>query len=205
MSLNPTLGGSNSENNWNYSKPTEPGYSTVLEGTMVAIQEVQASKFGAGGQPTGPDFWPDGNPKMNIRMVFAGPNGGYRTWTITPASKAAKEGKKPSVHLDLFRLTGDAAHPEGTDMMNLIGQTLHVETDEPPAGFNYGLGNPRPWRVSLMPGVKYELTEQLDPIFSQAKVYHNQAVSGGQITQPSGTAVTGAAPTPDNPYSDLPF
>ena len=48
MAINPTT----SSNSWNYSNPDNPGYSTELVGTVVAIQEVQAMNFGPGGKPT---------------------------------------------------------------------------------------------------------------------------------------------------------
>lgn len=174
--------------NWNYSKPNEPGYSLELVGTVVAIQQVQAMEFGAGGVPTQPATWPDGNPKWNIRMALCGPNGGIRTWTFQPASKAAKEGKRKSVHLDLFALTGN------TDMMNLIGQTLKIETDAPPQGFSYGIGNPRPWRVALVPGTVYTLAAPLPEEFTVPQVHANSAVSGGQVVQQQPQAMPVQAP-----------
>ena len=172
MGLNPT--GGSGEHNWNYSQPNKPGFSTDLIGTVAAIQEVQAMNFGPDG-PTTPKFWKDGNPVWNIRMVIVGPNGGYRTWTFQPASKAAREGKKKSVHLDLFALTGN------TDMMNLIGKTIHIRTKQPPEGFSYGIGNPRPWEVELVEEGPYALSSPLDPIFTVPQVLANSAASGGQV------------------------
>lgn len=179
MYLNPTIGGNSEErHNWNYSNPNNPGYSTELVGTVINIQEVQAREYSSNGQKGNPKFWVDGNPVMNIRMIFAGPSGGYRTWTFAPASKAAKEGKKKSVHLDLFALTGN------TDMMNLVGKTLRVSTQEPPAGFGYGVNNPRPWHVELVPDVVYELKEQIDPIYLTPRVLCDEAAHGGAYNAP---------------------
>ena len=188
MSLNPTPTGDS--HNWNYSRPADPGFSLVLVGTVKAIQEVQAMKFGNDGRPSTPDFWPDsGLPKMNIRLVLAGPSGGFRTWIITPAGKAAKAGQKKSVHVDLFALAG------GVSMHDLIEKTIKIETDAPPTGFNYGVGNPRPWRVSLVTDQgPFQLSEPLDPVYLMPVVYANQAVSGGVVNPPQQAVTTPGVP-----------
>ena len=190
MALNPTE--STASHNWNYSNPEGEGYSTSLTGTVVAIQETQAMNFGANGKPSTPKFWDDGNPVMNIRLVLAGPSGGIRTWTITPASKAAKEGKKKSVHIDLFKLAG------GKNMTDLIGKTIKVTTVEPPAGFSYGRGNPRPWDVELVTDAgPFAPSEELPPIYKLPVVLANQAVSGGVVNAPQDTAdVSGGTDMP---------
>jgi len=177
MALDPV--GTGISHNWNYSRPNDPGFSLSLTGTVVAIQEVQAMNFSSDGRPTTPQFWENTNqPKMNIRMVLCGPSGGYRTWTFQPASRAAKEGKKKSVHIDLYNLTN------GKGLMSLIGQTIKITTQAPPEGFGYGKNNPRPWHVELVPGVKYELKEPLDPIYLMPKVLADGAVSGGSMNVP---------------------
>jgi len=176
MSLNPTGGGASI--NWNYSKPGEAGYTTELTGTVVAIQQVQAMNFGNNGMPTTPKFWDDGNPMWNIRFVLCGPSGGLRSWTFQPAGKAAKAGERKSVHVDLFALTGN------TDLMNLIGKTIKIATEQPPQGFNYGRGNPRPWTVELVEDQgPFEPTEPLDPMFQVPQLLANQSTSGG-VMQP---------------------
>ena len=171
MSLNPTQ--RSDSNNWNYSKPNDAGFSTTLQGTIVAIQEVQAMNFGGNGKPTTPKFWDNGQPVWNIRLVICGPNGGLRTWTIQPAGKAAKEGKKKSVHLDLYELSDG-------DMMHLIGKTIKVTTQAPPSGFSYGIGNPRPWQVELIDQAPYAPSEPLDPMYLVPQLLSNAGASGGQ-------------------------
>lgn len=171
MSLNP---GGASNYSWNYSKPDKPGYSTQLVGTVLAIQEVQKMKFTIGGQPGGPDFWPDGNPKMNIRIALATEQGELKTFTFQPAGRQARMGQKKSVHMDLFHLTGD------TDMMNLIGKTLCISTQEG----HYGQGNPRPWFVQLVDAGPFQLSQPLPPEFKLPQVLANSAVSGGQVQAP---------------------
>lgn len=200
--LNPNESGES--HNWNYSKPDNDGYSLSLTGTVMAIQEVQAMNFGADGRPSTPKFWDNSNqPVMNIRMVLAGPSGGYRTWTFAPAGKKAKSGEKKSVHLDLFALAG------GKNLLDLIGKTITITTVAPPAGFNYGIGNPRPWTVAFAPeGVgPYALSEPLEAIYQMERVLADGAVSGGVMNAPVSTVgapqpmPTGAAPADDAPVA----
>ena len=145
-----------------------------------------------------PKFWPNSNqPMMNIRIIFAGEKGGIRTWTFQPASKAAKEGKKPSVHIDLFNLAG------GKDMMDLVGKTIKVETVAPPAGFSYGLGKPRPWTVSEVPGVgPFQPAEDIPAQYKMKVVLADSAVSGGVVSAPQ--QYQAPAPTVVD-GSDMPF
>lgn len=171
--LNPI---SNQQNyNWNYSKPDKEGYSTLLVGTVLAIQEVQKTKYNPSG-PGVPEFWEDsGKPKWNIRMALATPEGQLKTFTFQPASRAAQRGEKKSIHMDLFHLTGD------TDMKNLIGKTIGIQTQEG----RYGAGNPRPWEVGLVEGGPYKLNGfELPAEYKVPQVLANAAASGGQVQQP---------------------
>lgn len=172
MSINPF-----SANNygWNYSKPDKDGYSTQLVGTVLAIQEVQKMGFTMNGQPGAPQFWPDGNPMMNIRLALATQDGSLKTFVFQPAGRDARAGKKRSVHMDLFHLTGD------TDMMNLIGKTICIQTQEG----HYGQGNPRPWFVSLVEDMgPFSLAVPLPAEFKAPQVLANAAASGGQVSAP---------------------
>lgn len=170
MALNP--GGTNY--GWNYSKPDKPGYSTQLVGTVLAIQEVQKMGFTTSGQPGAPQFWPDGNPMMNIRLALATEQGEIKTFVFQPAGKQARMGQKKSVHMDLFHLTGD------TDMMNLIGKTICITTQDG----RYGQGNPRPWYVQLVDAGPFKPATPLPPEFKLPQVLANSAVSGGQVQAP---------------------
>lgn len=175
MSINPTM---NSEEgasyHWNYSKPDKEGFSNELVGTVLNIQEVQAREYSMNGMGA-PKFWPDGNPVMNIRMVFAVADGSVKTWTFQPAGRLAKQGKKKSVHLDLYALTGN------TTMMNLVGRTLRIVTQQPPQGFSYGVNSPRPWHVELVPDVVYQPNVEVPAELMVEKVLCNDAASGGQL------------------------
>jgi hypothetical protein len=172
MSINP---GGTTNYGWNYSKPDKPGYSTQLIGTVLAIQEVQKMGFTTTGQPGAPQFWPDGNPMMNIRIALATPEGELKTFTFQPAGKQARMGQKKSVHMDLFALTGN------TDMLNLIGKTICIQTQEG----RYGQGNPRPWFVSLVDDYgPFQLSTPLPSEFKAPQVLANSAASGGQVSAP---------------------
>lgn len=168
MSINPGV-----NYGWNYSKPNKPGYSTTLVGTVLAIQEVQKMTWTPNGNSSAPEFWPDGNPKLNIRMALATEAGELKTFTFQPAGKEARMGRKPSIHMDLFHLTGD------TDMANLIGKTISISTQE---GM-YGQGNPRPWHVQLVEAGPFSLPGQLPAEFKVERLLANTAVSGGQVQQ----------------------
>lgn len=170
MALNP--GGTNY--GWNYSKPDKPGYSTQLVGTVLAIQEIQKMGYTTTGQPGAPQFWPDGNPMMNLRLALATEQGEIKTFVFQPAGKQARMGQKKSVHMDLFHLTGD------TDMMNLIGKTICISTQDG----RYGQGNPRPWYVQLVEAGPFKPATPLPPEFKLPRVLANSAVSGGQVQAP---------------------
>lgn len=165
---------------WNYSNPNKAGFSTELVGTVVAIQEYQQTEYDP--NPNAPrrySFWKDGNPKMGIRMLFAVESGAFMAWAFSPASRAAKEGKRKSVHLDLFALTGN------TDMKNLIGQTLRIQTQQPPQGFGYGAGNPRPWTVEIAEGVgPFVAVNVLPDDWKVDRLLPDVSASGGQVVQP---------------------
>jgi hypothetical protein len=186
MSINP--GGTNY--NWNYSKPDKPGYSPQLIGTVLAIQEVQKMGYTMNGQPGAPEFWPDGNPKMNIRLALATESGEIKTFTFQPAGKAARAGEKKSVHMDLFALTGN------TDMMNLIGKTICIQTQE---GY-YGQGHPRPWFVSLVEAGPYQPSMPLPSEFKVPQVLANAAASGGQVNAPQQQPAYRPQPAPQPQY-----
>lgn len=163
---------------WNYSNPNRDGYSPEITGTVLGFQKIQAREYNPNdNKPGKPKFWPEGNPMMNIRMILCGPQGGIRTFTFQPASKEQQKGQKPSIHMDLYHLTGDTA------LTNLIGNTIHIKTWEMPNGGKYGSGNPRPFAVELVPGVAYQPAAPLNPEYLLPEVYANEAVSGGQFQQ----------------------
>ena len=175
MSLNPV----SSSNRWNFSNQQREDFSLEFVGTVLCMQEVQARTYNPNSnRPGAPRFWDDGNPMMNIRVGFADQNGQFKTFTFQPAGKAQREGKKPSVHMQLFALTGN------TSMENLIGKTVKLETwtVNPETGQPWGQGNPRQFKVELVPDVTYELAPGMS-IPSDCLVPYllaNDGASGGQ-------------------------
>lgn len=172
MSLNPT--GTVQSHNWNYTKPEKPNYTLTLVGTVVALQEVQKRAFTNNGTPGMPEFWPEGNPKMNIRIALAAQDGSLRSFTFQPASKRQRQ-EGTGVHMQLFGITGN------TDMMKLIGKTLQFQTQDAPEGTRYGAGNPRPFVITEVQAGPYSLNEPLPTEFTVPQLLCNDAASGGQV------------------------
>lgn len=153
-------------------------------GTVVALQEVQARKYSMSGKPGAPDFWDDGNPKMNIRMGLALPNGSLTTFTFPRAGKAQKSGEKPSVHMTLYNLSGH-------NMLNLIGKTIQIVTwpVNPQTGQAWGVGNPRLFDIQIVNYGPFDLLAPLPYELTVEELYANDGASGGQPnSQPQPTA-----------------
>ncbi len=189
MGINP---GSTKKYFWNYSNPSKEGYSLMLVGTVKFIQEVQARVYNPNSATPGtPRFWPDGNPVMNHRIILVDDHGEIKTFTYQPAGKLAKEGKKPSVHMDLWRLSGGS-------MNNLIGKTIFIKTQEG----HYGQGNPRPWEVGFADEGygPFETNEPMPEEFTVPYLLCNEAAHGGQVQpqqqQPRQAPVQYAQPQP---------
>ena len=174
MSLNPF--NTTVNYNWNYSNDQREGYSPELIGTVLAMQEVQATVYNPNPQaPRVPAFWADGNPKFNIRIALADQQGQLKLFTFAPAGKAAKQGLKPSVHMMLWELTGR------TTMENLIGKTIKISTQPG----HYGQGNPRPWACELVEAGPFALAMgELPEEYKVPRVLCDTAVSGGHMQQP---------------------
>lgn len=183
MSLNPT-GGSN---NWNFSNAQKDGYSEQLIGTCVAIQEVQARNYNPGqSNPGAPKFWPDGNPVMNIRMAFALSDGSMKSFTFGKAGKKQRSGEKPSVHMQMYALTGN------TDMGKLVGKTMQITTwpANPTTGQTWGQGNPRLFDIQEIQAGPFMLSAPLPAEFNVPELLANTAASGGQPAAPAPAAVS---------------
>ena len=185
--------------NWNYSNPNKEGYSTMLVGTVLNIQEVQAYEFSRDGRPTEPRYWKDGNPIMNLRIVIATDTEpvDLKTLTFPKAGKEAKAGRKPSLQMDLWHLTGD------TSMSNLIGKTIVIET----IPGSYGLNNPRPWKVALADEGygPFEYAGDVPAEFMVDRVLADEAVHGGRVQAPQPQQQAPQQPQTPPPYTTLPY
>ena len=189
MSLNPA---GTTNYSWNYSNQNREGYALELTGTIVSLQEVQAREYNPNSQQPGrPSFWPDGNPKMNIRVGLATPDGQLKSITFMKAGKKQVTGEKPSLHMQLFNLTPG-------NMMDLIGMTIHIWTwpAHPNTNQPWGQGNPRLFGVEVIPDVKYELAGALPPEFTVPELYADSAVQGGQPQAPAPAQMVPPQPQP---------
>ena len=202
MALNP---GGNGNYNWNYSNETRDGFSLELWGTVVSIQEVQGREFSMNGQPGRPAFWPDGNPKMNIRIGLATPDGSLKSVTFAKAGKKQVAGEKPSLHMQLYAISNG-------NMPNIVGKTIHMVTwpvhpgehqllgykedihgnvypnpwnTDNLKGQAWGRGNPRLFGVEEVADTKYELAMPLPEEFKVPALYANDGVAGGQPVAPA--------------------
>lgn len=174
MSLNP--GGMSY--GWNHTNRENPEFSLELVGTVVAIQEKQHMNWNNTGGSRTPAFWDNGDPKMDIRIAFATPEGQLKTFQFGKASR--KQSQNPrNTHVMLANLGNGR-------MENLIGKTIHIMTWDvnPETGQAWGLGNPRLYTAGIVPDVTYELAEPLPDEFKVPKLYADNGASGGQSAAP---------------------
>lgn len=167
--------GGNTSYAWHYA-PHHQDRTLELYGTVVAMQEKQGRDYNPNkNEPGKPSTWPDGKPKMNIRIAFADPNGELKTIEFGMAGKEARAGKKFSLHMEFFKLSGG-------NMANLIGKTLHIWTWDvnPVNNAPWGQGNPRQFGMELVEGVTYELASPLPSEFLVEKLYCDDGAQGGQ-------------------------
>lgn len=132
--------GSMTGKNWNYSDPNKDNYYLQLQGTVVEIKEVPATKFNSNEI----DRWPDGNPKLNICLTIQGQSGRELDWVFSPGGT-----QKPTPAMAACRAALQAAGEPAQSVAELGGKTITVATQAPPEGFTYGQGNPRPWAVQI--------------------------------------------------------
>lgn len=215
-------GGNGSGNNWNYSDPNKEGYMLQLQGTVVEIKEVPATKFNSNEI----DRWPDGNPKLNIALVIQGQSGRELEWVFSPGGI-----QRPTQAMAACRSALQAAGKPAESVAELGGLFISVATQEAPQGFSYGAQNPRPWAVQVLGqgqvpfrGV-HEYTEQANvaqqqpqaaaPTQQPAPVAQPvqpvqpvaQQAAPAPVAQPAQPVAPAPAPVPETPYyeQDIPF
>ena len=128
-------------NAWNYAHPDKEGYMLSIQGTVVEVKEVPATKFNSNEI----DRWPDGNPKLNICLVIQGQSGRELEWVFGPGGIT-----KPTTAMTACRTALQQAGKPAESVAELGGLMVQVATQAPPQGFNYGQGNPRPWAVTVL-------------------------------------------------------
>ena len=134
-------------NFWNYNKPEKDNYSPMLIGRLVELSDPPATKF----KSTEIDRWDDGNCKRNIRMTIVDGAGNEFLWDFGPGSK-----RNPSRALQACAAAMAEANLQGNGLEDMLGMVLCIQTQEPPQGFSYGAGSPRPWEVHIQDANKGE-------------------------------------------------
>lgn len=174
MALEPTV-----IRSWNYSKQDREGYSEQLIGTVVSIQEVQACEWTENG-PGDARFWKNGNPVMNIRMGFATQDGQLLTFTFPEAGKEQKARRKPSVHMQMWDVTGNKS------MNDLVGKTLQITTwpANPTTGQVWQRGNPRLFDIQEIQAGPFQLNSPLPSELTVPELLANNGAAGGQTVAP---------------------
>lgn len=125
---------------WNYCNPEKPGYSEVLEGVVVGMDNPQAYQYNTGKK----QYWDNGAPKRNIRLFLA-TDSGEKSITFAPKGE----------------LFNDFAATDIDSFEDLIGRKVKVSTK---AG-KYWRDNPRPWSVEVgdtVEGVKLHRVPVVD-------------------------------------------
>lgn len=160
--------------NWNYSNPQKENYNLAIMGTIIRIQEVQSHKWTPNG-PGAPEFWDDGKPKMNIRVLFAQCDGSLVSWTFQKMTQKSINGGKQGAHASLQALARQHNLP------TLMGHTITVSTQEG----NWGQGNPRPFMVALSDdqGI-FEATQEIPSEYDVPRLIDDTAAHGGQMQTP---------------------
>lgn len=160
--------GGGASSNWNYSDREKDDFATQIDGTVVEMKQVQETQFGT----NAPLFWgrgADGKPKkvtedtgqpcLNFCIVIDTVQFGEKEWTFNPKSRKdttidPKTGrpKNPDGLSRASMAIHNALIQAGMDPSNLDqlgGMSISVSTKEPPEGFNYGQGNPRPFGMRI--------------------------------------------------------
>lgn len=160
--------------NWNYSNPQKENYNLAIMGTIIRIQEVQSHKWTPNG-PGAPEFWDDGKPKMNIRVLFAQCDGSLVSWTFQKMTQKAINSGKQGAHASLQALARQHNLP------TLMGHTITVSTQEG----NWGQGNPRPFMVALSDdqGI-FEATQEIPSEYDVPRLIDDNSAHGGQMQTP---------------------
>lgn len=152
---------------WNFSRPDQEAFMPVLDGTLTKVSFSQARVYDANqGKFTVPDFWPDGNPKLMIRLHVTDLNGEVWVHEIKPKSHCLNEDwltKSPTGSIEGF-----------------LGQHIRVEAEQEVRTQDgrvipFGSGNRRHFTVSIVgpglvasEGVDYESLERLSKARPQA-------------------------------------
>lgn len=127
--------GFGSSNSWNYNDPNKDGYINDITGTLVEINETQKINY----QTREKEFWPEGNPKLNLRFCILANNGVEYPWVFQPSKSTAA---------DAVAMAMETNGLDPKNISSLLGLTVRVATNEDRAP--YGSRNPRPWYFQIL-------------------------------------------------------
>ena len=181
---------------WNFSRPDQEGFSPVLEGTLVKVSFSQARIYDANQRKfTGLAFWPDGNPKLMIRLHVTDLNGEVWLHEIQPKSHCLNEDwllKSPTGSIEGF-----------------LGQHIRIDAEQEVRTQDgrvipFGSGNRRHFTVTIVgpglvasEGVDYESLARLSSKAQQPQQQPQrvpQGVAAQQFQQQVQPASYGQAP-----------
>lgn len=175
---------------WNFSRPDQEGFTPVLEGTLVKVSFSQARNYDANQRKfTSPAFWPDGNPKLMIRLHVADANGEVWIHEVQPKSHCLSEDWLPK-------------SPNGS-IEGFLGMMLRIEAEQEVRTQDgrvipFGSGNRRRFNVTVMgpgtvapEGVDYESLERLQ---SKVQPQQQQQQPPQQQQQPPQQTPQGVSP-----------
>lgn len=127
---------------WNFSRPDNEGFTPVLEGTLVKVSFSQARNYDANqGKFTTLAFWPDGNPKLMIRLHVADASGEIWLHEVQPKSHCLNEDWLPK-------------SPTGS-IEGFLGQMIRIEAEQEVRTQDgrvipFGSGNRRHFNVAIL-------------------------------------------------------
>lgn len=149
---NLTSSSSGSSNSWNYSNRENDDFALAITGDVVEMKQVQATKYGT----NEPDFWEnkDGSrsPKLNFCITIKSDILGEKDWVFNPYTKKTQQnpdGYSKSMMAIVNALTAAGFTGSNLAVDSLGGRNITVSTQEPPEGFSYGAGSPRPFALTI--------------------------------------------------------
>lgn len=113
---------------WNFGNPDKDGYQLSIEGTVIEIAEVQHTKFGT----NEPEFWRDGNPKLDLEVTLLQQDGNEIKWSFSPRTRKDKVTNPmglTAATAALFQAVTQAGMP-GVNLNELLGKYVVISTRE---------------------------------------------------------------------------
>ena len=174
---------------WNFSRPDQEGFTPVLEGTLVKVSFSQARVYDANQRKfTGPAFWPDGNPKLMIRLHITDLNGEAWLHEIQPKSHCLNEDWLPK-------------SPTGS-IEGFLGQHIRIEAEQEVRTQDgrvipFGSGNRRHFTVTIVgPGLAASEGVDYDSLEKLSKARPQAPQPQGYQPMPQGVQPQGYQPQP---------